>query len=88
MYSYTVRCKFQSPDRESVAQRWLTWLESEHIPDVIAAGAVSAEIFRMDGKPAELVYEIRYRFANRAAFEIYETNEAPRLRAKDSPGFP
>ena len=88
MYSYTVRCKFESPDRLDVAQRWLEWLKSEHIRDVITAGADGAEIFRMDGSVGEVIYEIRYRFANRVAFENYEANHAPRLREEGLSRFP
>ena len=88
MYSYTVRCTFESPDRADVSKRWLQWLESEHIRDVIAAGARGAEVFRMDGLPGEVIYEIRYRFSNRVAFENYEANHAPRLREEGLTRFP
>ena len=88
MFSYTVRCKFHSLDRDGVAQRWLQWLHSEHIQDVINAGAQGGEVFRMDSAIGDLIYEIRYRFASRVAFENYEANHASRLRAEGLSKFP
>jgi hypothetical protein len=53
-----------------------------HIADVIAAGAVSGEVIVLDtepGQPARV--QSRYTFANRAAFDAYVRDHAPRLRA-------
>lgn len=82
MYSYTVRCTFQN---RVVADKWLEWLADEHIADVLKAGAVSAEIFQLDGGS---IYEIRYRFESRAHFDDYERNHAPDLRAAGLARFP
>ena len=82
MFSYTVRCTFTDP---TVVQSWLKWLLDEHIQDVIDAGALSGEIFRMDDSET---YEIRYRFASKEAFTVYENDHAPRLRAEGLAKFP
>lgn len=80
---YTVACTFSDA---GVARRWLAWLEGEHFADVCAAGAVSAEAVRLDGDP--VTYEARYTFPSRPAFEVYERNHAPRLRAEGLARFP
>ncbi len=83
VFLYTVACEFESVE---VAQQWVDWLEREHLADVCAAGALDAEIVRMDG-PA-IRYEVHYRFRNRAVFEAYERDHAPRLRAESLRVFP
>ena len=82
MFSYTVRCGFTDPD---VASSWLQWLKSEHIEDVLKAGATGAEVFQMNNSD---LYEIRYQFQDKASFEQYEMNHAPRLREEGLAKFP
>ncbi len=55
----------------------------EHLADVCAAGAQSAELI-VDG----LRCETRYTFADRAAFDAYERDHAPRLRDEGLQRFP
>lgn len=81
--AYTVSCTFTDPD---VATRWLAWLRDGHLADVVAAGAESAFAVRLDGEPVRC--EARYTFASRNAFEIYEREHAPRLRAEGLELFP
>ena len=81
--AYTVECTFSDP---TVAERWLAWLEREHLADVCAAGALTAVAVRLDGEPVRC--EARYRFASRAAFESYEREHAPRLRSEGLERFP
>ena len=82
-FAYTVSCTFDDP---AVADRWIEWLESEHLADVCAAGAADAEVVRLDGEP--LRCEVRYHFASRADFETYERDHASRLRAEGLDRFP
>src|SRR5262249_61192900 len=63
---------------------WLTWMRTRHIADVLAAGALSAEVVELDGSE----FEARYRFASREAFAAYERDHAPRLRAEGLALFP
>jgi hypothetical protein len=69
-------------DRE-LMEEFLTWLRDRHVADVCAAGAVSADLVRLD-PTSDLpnALEVRYRFASREAFELYEREHAPRLRAE------
>lgn len=75
MISYVVRIEF---DDALVRDETLAWLHARHVDDVLAAGALSAEVVVIDGT---LALEARYRFASRDAFRDYERDHAPRLRA-------
>jgi hypothetical protein len=84
-FLYVVRCTF-APNASAVAPRWLAWLREQHLSEVLAAGAISAEIIRVDNSGE--AYEIHYRFASRDAFDRYEREHAPRLRADGLARFP
>lgn len=80
MFSYVVCCAFSD---EAVRDRWLAWLAEEHCADVCRAGALSAELVALDPQGgADFEIEIHYVFASRQSFEVYERDEAPRLRAE------
>src|SRR5262245_18200429 len=81
--TYTVAVSFRDP---TVADDWLKWLVDGHIADVIAAGALDAEIVELDGPHRS--FEIRYHFRSRESFELYEKEHAPRLRAEGLKFFP
>jgi hypothetical protein len=61
-------------------------MEREHLADVCAAGAIDAEVVRLDGEPVRC--EARYHFASREAFAAYERGHAARLRAEGLKRFP
>ena len=82
MFSYTVRCTFTDAE---VVGRWMNWLRDKHIQDVIDAGAVGAEVFKMNNTET---YELRYQFASQADFEKYELEHAPGLREEGLAEFP
>lgn len=75
-YVYTVRCEIDDAGARSA---WLDWLESQHVADVCDAGALEAWIVLGDDEAARI--DVHYVFADRAAFERYERDHAPRLRA-------
>ena len=75
-FTYVVRIAFL--DREPMGG-FLAWLRDHHVADVLAAGALDAELVRLDDE-AHHVIEARYRFASREAFAHYEREHAPRLR--------
>jgi hypothetical protein len=83
MIAYTVACSFDDP---AVAGAWVAWLRDGHLAEVCAAGALDGRIVKLDG-PAPR-YEVRYHFADRAAFEAYERGTAARLRAEGLARFP
>jgi len=75
-FRYTVAVSL--PDEET-AERWLRWLRDGHVAEVLAGGAMAAEIVRCDAPAIE--FEVRYDFPSRDAFDRYEREHAPRLRA-------
>jgi hypothetical protein len=100
MVAYTVTAEF---DDVSVAEHWIRWLRDEHLAEVLAGGALDAEVIRFDRDDAGVTRsdpassevaswsvrcEVRYHFASRAAFGDYERDHAPALRAKGLARFP
>jgi hypothetical protein len=80
IYSYVVRI---SIDDARLFDAYVGWLRDAHIGDVCASGARDADLIVMDTAPGEpLVVEAHYRFVSRDAFEKYEREQAPRLRAQ------
>lgn len=85
-FRYTVIAEFADP---AVAAEWVAWLRDGHLADVLVAGAIDAEIVAIDGDAATpVVFEVRYRFADRASLERYFELDAPRLRAEGLAKFP
>lgn len=81
-YSVTASCP-----SGKIAAEYLEWLtEGGHLQDVRDAGALTAEAVRMDPPPNAPPTPVRvlslYTFADRAAFDAYEREHAPRLRAE------
>ncbi len=81
--AYTVAVTFADA---ALADEWLRWLKGGHLADVLAGGAVEAEVVELDGPPRS--FEARYRFPSQRAFEAYERDHAPRLRAEGLRLFP
>ncbi len=80
-FSYAVTASFADP---TVAPEWIGWMEKEHLADVISAGALSGTVIALDDGRAEA----RYEFADRAAYDRYLVDHAPRLRALGIALFP
>lgn len=87
--AYTVSCTFADA---AVAERWLAWLKDKHLADVLAGGATHATVVQyteqLEDPQAAVHLEVRYRFASREAFEVYEREHAPALRAEGLERFP
>lgn len=81
--AYTVCATFSDP---TLVDAWLAWLRGGHIDEVCAGGARSAVIVQLDTPPHS--YEVRYLFPSREAFDRYEREHAPRLRADGLQLFP
>ncbi|MBL9147097.1 MAG: DUF4286 family protein [Phycisphaerae bacterium] len=81
--SYVVHATFRDA---AVLDEWIAWLRGGHLADVMAGGALTAEVVRLDGEA--IAAEARYRFASRDAFARYEREFAPRLRAEGMAKFP
>jgi hypothetical protein len=80
---YTVTATFPNA---VMADEWLAWLRGGHVAEVLAGGAISAEVAALDAPPH--AFEVRYRFPSRDVFERYEREHAPRLRAEGLRRFP
>ena len=74
-FSYTVTATFTDA---CVAAEWIEWMRAEHLADVLAAGALRGDVIALDDGRVEA----RYEFADRAAYERYIAEHAPRLRAR------
>jgi hypothetical protein len=85
-FSYTVTGDFEDA---AVAEEWVAWLQHGHLAEVLAGGALEAVLVRLaPSATAPLRFEVRYRFADAAAFARYEQEHAPRLRAESLAKFP
>jgi hypothetical protein len=82
---YTVYTTFTD---SSLADAWLRWLRGGHIAEVLAGGALDAEIVELDSTTSERSFAVRYHFASRETFAAYERDHAPRLRAEGLKLFP
>ncbi len=84
-FRYTVRCIIEKGGTD-LANAWLDWMHGEHVGQVLASGARSAEIVRLDAPVT--TFEARYEFASRQEFQHYERDHAQRLRADGLRRFP
>lgn len=85
-FAYTVIGDFEDP---AVAAEWVAWLQHGHLDQVLVGGALEAVLVRLaPSAAAPLRFEVRYRFADAAAFAQYERDHAPRLRAEGLAKFP
>lgn len=82
-FSYCVRATL--PDA-SALEEWIDWMKTEHLCEVLAAGALRGAVVRLDGDPPRA--EARYEFADRKGYETYLHLHAPRLRARGLERFP
>jgi hypothetical protein len=94
LIAYSVRCTITNP---AVADEWCRWMVEGHLAGVCAAGAIRAELVRLDpvteatgAKPAPeaVTFEARYLFRSRDDFRRYEADAAPALRAEGLARFP
>ena len=86
--AYSVWGTFSGARAKANSDAWVNWLQNEHIAEVLKCGAERAEIVRWDGEDTQVQLEIRYWFRDRADFQRYERDEAPRLRAEGLRRFP
>jgi hypothetical protein len=85
-YFYAVTATL--PD-DATASEYLAWLRHGHTQQVVAAGASSARIVRLDGGAGDRTrIETQYVFPDRAAFDRYVATAAPALRAEGLARFP
>lgn len=68
------------PD-EQTGREYVAWLRDGHVDGVLQGGASAGLIVQIDDPAAPIRIETRYRFASMAAFDRYEAEAAPALRA-------
>ncbi|MFK8057846.1 MAG: DUF4286 family protein [Saprospiraceae bacterium] len=81
MIVYNVTVKIDLP----VAEEWLEWMRSEHIPEVLATGLfVSYRMLRImnDQDKEGTSYAIQYTCKDNATLQAYFANYAPALQKK------
>ena len=63
-------------------QEWLQWMKTVHIPDLLATGLLSGHhVWKEQSDSPTPLYYFNYYFPNQAAFDLYQTDHAPRLKA-------
>lgn len=72
----------------TTASEYTKWLADGHVQAVLAGGALSAEVVRMEDPAGKFQVESRYVFGSRAAFERYLRETAPGLRAQGLARYP
>lgn len=80
---YEVQATFRDA---ATATRWIDWLKSGHIADVLAGGATTGRVVRLDAPP--LTFAAQYTFPSRVVFDAYLRDHAPRLREEGLQRFP
>jgi hypothetical protein len=75
------------PD-EATRDRYIAWLRSGHLDEVIKAGAEAAVIVIVEEPSTPPQVQTRYTFRTRDAYERYIAHHAPGLRAEGLKLFP
>lgn len=81
MYLYNVTVKVE----HAIAADWLTWIKTEHIPEIIATGCFTdATIMQLVENTDQEgpTYAVQYRARTLADYERYLAHYAPALRQK------
>ena len=79
MYIYNVTINIQ----EDVEQKWLNWMQDEHIPAMLNTGKFSKALMtRVDVKEpmGGITYSIQYTTASKKTLEAYYREDAEKLR--------
>ncbi len=81
MIIYNVTIKIQ----ESIKEDWLSWLQEEHIPDIIKTGcfthAVILQLIETDDSEGP-TYAIQYFAETKGLYNSYIENHAVKMRQK------
>jgi hypothetical protein len=72
----------------ATATEYAEWLVGGHVQQVLAGGALRAAVVRVEGLVDRFQVESRYVFENRADFDRYVAETAPKLRAEGLLRFP
>lgn len=70
---------------ESIEQQWLTWIQEEHIPDMLATGKfVKALLTKVlvEEEMGGVTYSVQYNCPSKEVLESYYKEDAERLRSE------
>lgn len=78
MIIYNVTVSVDKP----IAAEWLEWMQTKHIPDVMATGMfVEYRILKVvTGENSDMTYAIQYTLESHQKLEDYQTRFAPALQ--------
>ena len=83
---YTVTARFE---RQDLADEFVDWLRNGHMQALLRGGADRAELVRgSEPEDEQPTVTARYRFPNRAVFDAYLQDHAPRLQEEGLEKFP
>lgn len=85
MYIYNVTTNID----ESIIPEWVEWMQTEHIPEVIATGCFTeCRLCRIIAESqGGKAYSAQFIFPNLSAYHRYQTQFAPALKAKTEAKF-
>ena len=81
MIIYNVTIKVE----HSIAEKWLTWLKEEHIPDIIATGCFiqTTILHLLEADDTEgITYAVQYHAVNKLLYDQYIEKFSDKMRKK------
>ncbi len=84
MYIYNVTINID----DSIHDQWLIWMNTEHIPAMLATGKFSRGLMTrviVDGEMEGKTYSVQYTTENKETLEKYYAEDAAELRARSKP---
>ena len=84
MYIYNVTINIE----ESAHDRWLQWMQTEHIPAMLATGKFSKALMTrvvIEEEMGGITYSIQYTTDSKNTLEKYFAENAAELRAQSKP---
>lgn len=84
MYIYNVTINIE----ESIHETWLRWMQTEHIPAMLATGKFSNALMskvQIEEEMGGITYSVQYRTDSKATLQKYLTEDAETLRAQSKP---
>lgn len=84
MYLYNVTINIE----EEILDRWLEWMKTEHIPEMLDTGKFSKAMMgrvMVDEPMGGITYSVQYTTDSKETLEKYYEEDAERLRAQSNP---
>jgi len=69
-------------------KEWLQWMQTVHVPDMIATGMISSFQIWKASNTEEITYYYNYYFSTLEDYERYQNEYAPKLKAHPKKKFP